>query len=207
MIISRTRGNGPAIGAYSEAIALTAFLNQGWELARPLIEVKAYDLLIKRSNNPWETVQIKTASKHPRGGINSCSLIIRINRRGQRKSTYDENAFDLLAAVDPEQKRVWLIPWACVDKLASHILMRVFEELELKDDMPFVMPSKDKILKSAKEKKNQASSRILADEEVKEILKLHQNGSSNAKIADTLAVSDTTVARIVRGESYLWIQR
>lgn len=88
-----------AVPALSVAKVKLVLLAEGIDVADPSIEGAQYDLVVRRMDGKWCTVQVKTAYG---GKVNTC----RTDRKGRKP--YSENYVDYFAIVDGSE--VYMVP-------------------------------------------------------------------------------------------------
>jgi len=109
---------GTTRGTISETIFLTEALRHDWSLARPILSSETYDFILLL-DGIWQTVQVKTARNHG----NPNGLRVDVGRGRDKQIPYNDGDFDLLAAVEPEGGRIWLIPWLRIRGLKRHVCL------------------------------------------------------------------------------------
>lgn len=92
-----------SIGTYSEMIAAAAFIASGCEVAFPISNAKAWDLVVRWPEGQWQSVQVKTAHLKKDGKYPAVSL-------KKQKEGMVSVGVDLLIAVDPTTGILWKIP-------------------------------------------------------------------------------------------------
>jgi len=113
------------MGAHAEAQFTAYALENGWEVAHPVIKSAAYDSLIRRSPGvPWETVQVKRAYYSARTGMKYKCLEVgfrRMGGAGSKLRPYKDGDFDWLFCYHEDGR--WMMPWDLVRGKRSSIIV------------------------------------------------------------------------------------
>lgn len=185
-------------GACSEAIFLTECLKRNWEITKPFSDIYHYDFVIRRPGLTWETVQVKTAYTDYCGS-SSERLVVSLRKRSNGKNIpYGADDFNLLCAVHPSSSRIWIVPFLCIEHLASSLSLRGCEPFLLGENDPDLKDIQ-KLTKHLKEipRPNARLTKSIANQ----MIELHKSGTTQKEIATKLEFSKSAVARVIRGEA------
>lgn len=189
------------IGEEAELRFQIECLRRRWECAKPLHPLHPYDLLIRRPGSPWETVQVK-ACGFARSGLRYPRLVVNL-RHGYHghKRRYQASDFDILAAVDVINNRIWLIPFEALRYQRSNFSLRAADvflltdlEPDLTDQEPLIQRMRDKHLWHFRRK--------LSRTEVLQLRQEYMNGMNQRELAARYGIALSSVGRILREESY-----
>lgn len=110
-------------GTVSELLAASYFVQNGYQVSKPITDFSEYDLVVDNGN--LYRVQTKTIywDKNKKRYLISCvTSHIRGNLRRYNKK-YCTESFDLLLAVEPESLATYLIP---IEKVAGRRSITVY---------------------------------------------------------------------------------
>lgn len=108
--------NNRQTGDLSELIALTRFIEAGYDVAIPYGNSKDYDLLVRHPeclDRSWRMVQVKTATRRGNRGNRIYVDTIRGSSLSKRRG-YSEGAFDFLVGVLPDERKMWCLPFGVI---------------------------------------------------------------------------------------------
>ena len=130
------RQSASARGKAAELRFQQVVLETGWNVAMPVAEDLAWDVLIKRDPaGYWETVQVKRC--YSKRGYPTVNLV---RHDGSR---YQPTDAEWLAAVEVETGRIWLVPFREVAQYQRKRITKDMAQFELgrsgkgEDDAPF----------------------------------------------------------------------
>lgn len=110
-----TKMNTKHIGDIAEAAVTLKCLQKEWEVAKPVGDNCAYDLILNRGNG-FEKVQVKHG--HLVNGCVKCSLDrVRQNSKGTIVKPYTNKEVDTFAVYCSELNTVYLVPFTDKAKL------------------------------------------------------------------------------------------
>jgi hypothetical protein len=94
-------------GAVAESITITRALERGRDVMVPVRGLSPpYDMIIRGQDGKFYKVQVKRAHLRVRGGCRT----LRVNCTDSRGKPYRKSEVDIMAVVDVDTHRVWMIP-------------------------------------------------------------------------------------------------
>ncbi len=100
-------------GAVAESMVITRALERGRDVLVPVRGLSPpYDMIIRGSDAAFYRCQVKRAHVRVRGGSRS----LRVNCTDSSGNPYTASEVDLIAIVDTETQRIWMIPLSRLGK-------------------------------------------------------------------------------------------
>lgn len=115
------KSTSSARGKVAELLFLQVALEQGWDVALPVSEDAAYDVLVDEvGDGKFARVQVKRTWEK-----NGALVVNLVRSDGSR---YRRTDCDYLAAVDPYTQRVWYLPW---DTVYTYTRKRITSDMDV----------------------------------------------------------------------------